>query len=155
MESIAHIKPAMKEILDFISPSDILQLEVANRLLFKSVRTTAVEILVNVSIKLYDFESMDQVLFYLKFLTARISLSLPPLSFSLYLNSNVLRSELLEFQKSFLVALDDLVYQLSLHSNKITRLTLAFLIQHDNKFSAKVSEVCMRLLLAAEPQMVE
>ena len=53
------------------------------------------------------------------------------------------------------MALDDLVYQLSLHSNKITRLTLAFLIQHDNKFSAKVSEVCMSLLIAAEPKMVE
>lgn len=53
MESIAHIKPVMKEILDFLDPVDFILLETTNHILHKSVRTIAAEILVHISIRLY------------------------------------------------------------------------------------------------------
>ena len=108
MERIAHIKPVMKEILDFIISVDLLQLEMASKLLCKSVRTTAADVLVHISVKLYEFDSMDQVIYYLKFLTARTKF-IAPITFSLFLNSYQLRSDLLEFQHSFLAALDSLL----------------------------------------------
>ena len=72
MQVVAHIKPVMKEILDFIEPLDLMHLETTNRIFYKCAQTTASEILIHVSMRLYKFNSIEEAVFYMKFITSRV-----------------------------------------------------------------------------------
>jgi len=60
---------AFKLVLDFIDTDDILNLEATCNSKKKAVRTTAIERLLNIEIRIHRFESLNQLYKYIRFLT--------------------------------------------------------------------------------------